>query len=298
MVELVDRIRTDAIETATSTQTRPLESLLREPLRNGYSGRASADGVGVRTLTLTAVTKNQFTETNTKIATAESARVRDLWLEPGDILVQRSNTPELVGTSALFNGEKQWAVFPDLLIRVRLNSEASPDFVQLVLQTSKIRHFFKASAKGLAGSMPKIDQGTILRTPIPALPVEEQHEIVGRVAKRLAEVESLAELIDRVKVQAAALRGRLLTNAFEGRLVPQDPTDAPAEELLQRIATERTASVKQMRRPSRRTAVMPDPRLAEDAAPVGRSDLMRPMPADVPSAETQEALFPEEGLSS
>lgn len=44
-----------------------LNSLLREKLRNGHSAKETNDENGVRTLTLTAVTKNDFSEANTKI---------------------------------------------------------------------------------------------------------------------------------------------------------------------------------------------------------------------------------------
>ena len=93
--------------------TRELGSLLREPMRNGRSDRAVRDGsAGVRTLTLTAVTRNEFTDVNTKLTTTSPEVARGLWLEPGDIFVQRSNTPDLVGTAARFEGRRDWAIFP------------------------------------------------------------------------------------------------------------------------------------------------------------------------------------------
>jgi type I restriction enzyme S subunit len=73
-------------------------SLLREPMRNGRSDRA-AQGIeaSTRTLTLTAVTKNAFMDENTKLTITTAERAEGLWLEPGDVFVQRSNTPELDG---------------------------------------------------------------------------------------------------------------------------------------------------------------------------------------------------------
>ncbi len=103
-----------------------LASLLAEPLRNGHSARASDTGEGIRTLTLTAVTRSEFTESNTKHTVADPSRVRDLWLRPGDILVERANTPELVGISALYTGPSGCAIYPDLIIRVRVNEAATP----------------------------------------------------------------------------------------------------------------------------------------------------------------------------
>ena len=44
----------------------PLEQLLREPLRNGHSAKATDGTPGIRTLTLTAVTTGQFSDEHTK----------------------------------------------------------------------------------------------------------------------------------------------------------------------------------------------------------------------------------------
>ena len=54
--------------------------------------------------------------------------------------------------------------------------------------------------------------------------------------------------------RAARLRQSILKRAFEGGLVPQDPADAPASELLERIKKEREQSAsqkKQRKKPAR-----------------------------------------------
>src|SRR5262249_38179224 len=112
-----------------------MDALLREPLRNGHSAKRAHDG-DVRTLTLSAVTDSDFSERNTKLTAADRDQVRDLWLEPGDIFVERSNTPELVGTAALFRGVRTFAIFPDLLIRVRPAENVLPVYVEAVLRSS------------------------------------------------------------------------------------------------------------------------------------------------------------------
>lgn len=130
---------------------RPSSSFLREPLRSGHSATASSDPSSIRTLTLTAVTVGDFSERNTKITSADARRVKDLWLEPGDIRIQHSNAPELVGTSRLYQGDKNYAIFPDLMIRVRLNEEADSRFIEWVLQSEHLRQYFKSRAKGMSG---------------------------------------------------------------------------------------------------------------------------------------------------
>lgn len=230
-----------------SSSFRPLSSFLREPLRNGHSATASSDPNGIRTLTLTAVTVGDFSERNTKITSADAHRVKDLWLEPGDILIQRSNAPELVGTSRLYRGDRNYAIFPDLMIRVRLNDEADPRFIELVLQSEPLRQYFKGRAKGMSGSMPKIDQETISEAPIPHFHIDDQRRIVAEIEKQFTRLEAGVAALRRVQANLKRYRAAVLKAACEGRLVPTEAELARAEgrpfesgkQLLARILTER-----------------------------------------------------------
>jgi type I restriction enzyme S subunit len=219
-----------------------INAFLREPLRNGHSARASRDGSGIRTLTLTAVTSDDFSEMNTKLTVAAPDDVADLWLTPGDILIERSNTPELVGTAALYRGRARYAIFPDLLIRVRLLSSISKEYVTYVLQSQHGREYFRRSAQGIAGTMPKVDQTTVERFPVPVPPLAEQQRIVKELEMRISIVRELGVLVAANIKRAKRLRQSILKRAFEGKLVPQDPSDEPASILLERIGAERQAA--------------------------------------------------------
>ncbi|MCD9902253.1 restriction endonuclease subunit S [Streptomyces sp. MT29] len=212
-----------------------LGNVLSEPLRNGHSAKATMDPNGVRTLSLTAVTSGEFSDANTKLTVADRDRVKGLWLEPQDLLIQRSNTPELVGTAALFTGARNWAIFPDLLIRVRLNSRVMPEFVLLELQSKRGRSYFKGRAKGLAGSMPKIDQAAIEDFEISVPALEVQKRIVQRVADERERISRLAAELGKARRRGGSLRNGLLRKAFSGGLVAQDRADEPAATLLDRI---------------------------------------------------------------
>ena len=95
-----------------------LADVLREPLRNGYSAKVDPLG-SIPILSLTAVTLDDFGAHNLKMTAADPRRVRDLWIQPGDLLIERSNTRELVGTACLYRGHPGLAVYPDLA-RLRL----------------------------------------------------------------------------------------------------------------------------------------------------------------------------------
>ena len=205
------------------------DSLLREPLRNGHSAKASKSADGIRTLTLTAVTLGDFSLENTKLTIADSSRVRDLWLQPGDLFIERSNTPELVGTARLYHGKPNFAIFPDLLIRARVVKKASVHYVEVVLQSEPTRSYFKRSAQGISGTMPKISQSTIGNLLVPLPPLVEQHCIITEVERRLSVLSFLETAVQANLRRAERLRQSILKRAFEGRLVPQDPDDEPAE---------------------------------------------------------------------
>jgi len=87
--------------------------------------------------------------------------------------------------------------------------------------------------------LPKINQKALNAVPVPVPGAQEQEEIVRRV-------ESLFTLADKVEEQSRAAKQRtdrltqsILAKAFRGELVPQDPNDEPASELLKRIQAER-----------------------------------------------------------
>ncbi|WP_367044939.1 restriction endonuclease subunit S [Streptomyces sp. Je 1-332] len=264
-----------------STPAVRLRDVLREPLRNGHSAKASTDHTGIRTLSLTAVTSAEFIDAHTKMTVADPARVRGLWLESGDLLVQRSNTPDLVGTAALYRGESDWAIYPDLLIRARLSESAIPEYVLLHLQSRRGRAYFKGRAKGLAGSMPKIDQAAIESFTFPLPDVDSQEVIVKRAEQEQERIAALSGEIFRAQKRAAALRNALLRKAFNGTLVPQDPADEPASVALERIAAERTAAVAAARKP----------RQLRKRATTRKTTAHAPEPTAAPATSTQPELF-------
>ena len=90
-------------------------------------------------------------------------------------------------------------------------------------------------AKGGGGAQPNISKEIIVNTAIPLPPLAEQERIV-------TEIERWFTLIDQIEHGKAYLqtiirqtKGKILDLAIHGKLVPQDPNDEPAIELLKRI---------------------------------------------------------------
>lgn len=73
-----------------------------------------------------------------------------------------------------------------------------------------------------------------------ALPsLMEQHKIIEEIEHHLSIADEIEKTVDQSLKQSARLRQSILKTAFEGKLVPQDPSDEPAELLLERIKAER-----------------------------------------------------------
>ncbi|HKM54003.1 MAG TPA: restriction endonuclease subunit S, partial [Isosphaeraceae bacterium] len=91
-------------------------------------------------------------------------------------------------------------------------------------------------AKLTGGSAsPHLNVGDVKAFPIPFPPYAEQLAIVQEIKSRLSIVDEVEAQVEANLKRAARLRQGILKRAFEGRLVPQDPTDEPGSRLLKRV---------------------------------------------------------------
>ena len=212
-----------------------IDGLVREPLRNGHSAKATKTGRGLRAFTLSAITEGDFSEQNTKLTVASAAKVVDLWAQPGDIFIERSNTPELVGIARLYKGTPNFAFFPDLLIRVRTSALLDTRYLEICLLSESVRNYFRSRAQGISGTMPKIDQQTIELATIPLPPLAEQSRIINEVERRLSLVREVKAQVDTNLKRAERLRQSILSRAFSGQLfryvvgIPGIPPSLPTK---------------------------------------------------------------------
>ena len=76
--------------------------------------------------------------------------------------------------------------------------------------------------------------------PLPIPPIEEQTRIVSMVEELFGYAKKINEATDGIEKTAARIDKKILVLAIRGKLVPQDPNDEPASELVRRIEATRT----------------------------------------------------------
>ena len=93
----------------------------------------------------------------------------------------------------------------------------------------------KFIAMGGGGAQPNISKEKIVSTLIPLPPKQEQSRIVEGIEHWLSLVDCIEKNKDNLQRTIKEAKSKVLDLAIHGKLVPQDPTDEPAAELLKRI---------------------------------------------------------------
>jgi type I restriction enzyme S subunit len=76
----------------------------------------------------------------------------------------------------------------------------------------------------------------------PLAPLAEQQGIVEEIERHFSIIDETERTVERCQEQARLLKSSILKITFEGKLVPQDLSEEPAEKLLERIKAERAKS--------------------------------------------------------
>lgn len=111
----------------------------------------------------------------------------------------------------------------------------SNDYLFYFLQKPDLLRYVEAGSDRTAGQ-DGVNKDHLIKYPVFAPPIDEQTEIVRRVETLFAFADRLEARMAQAQTAATRLTPALLARAFRGELVPQDPNDEPAAELLRRLA--------------------------------------------------------------
>lgn len=175
-----------------------------------------------------------------KAIAASEAEINELRLVPGDVLFTEGGDRDKLGRGWVWKGEIDECIHQNHIFRGRFFSgEMQSEFVSHHGNTFGKEWFIKAGKQ--TTNLASINLGILRRFPIPIPPAAEQVEIIKAVAERLSDCAAAETTVEHGLIRAARLRQSILKQAFEGKLVPQDPTDEPASVLVERVCSKQPA---------------------------------------------------------
>lgn len=189
------------------------------------------------------------------VYTSDEEEIEKYSLEPGTVLFNRTNSPELVGKTAIYRGERP-AIFAGYLIRINNYDELDSEYLNYCLNTTQTKErCLRVKTDGVSQS--NINAQKLGKFEIPFCSLVEQQEIVRRVTALLDIIKSVEERYQQAQTHLDKIAQSILAKAFRGELVPQDPNDEPASVLLERIKEERAKNEKETRKARNRKKTRP-----------------------------------------
>lgn len=186
-------------------------------IKGGWSPKChSREAIGEEwgVLKLSALTQGDYNFKYNKALPQQINPKTELEVRDNDLLFNRKNTPELVGTTAFVYKTRGNLIYPDTVFRLELKDGLNKIFLWKLLSNTYYREKVKQLASGSAKSMSNISQKNLkqLKIIIPTLPYQEQY------AKKVREIDNQIRLFLEGLSQMKMLYDSILYKAFKDEL--------------------------------------------------------------------------------
>lgn len=196
----------------------------------GVSESAKSEGK-FKLLRITDIQDNQVDWGTVPFTDFDEDKVSSYILHDGDIVFAR--TGATVGKSYLVKRLRQNAIYASYLIRVQTFDLILPEYVKLFFESGYYWEQIELGSVGIG--QPNVN-GTILgnlNIPLPSF--AEQKRIVLKIERWFSLIDQIEQSKADLQTTIKQTKSKILNLAIHGKLVPQDPNDEPAIELLKRI---------------------------------------------------------------
>lgn len=207
-----------------------LEDIVCE-LKYGTSEKSSSVGK-IAVLRMGNITNVGTIDYSNLVNSSNDEDIKQYSLEKDDLLFNRTNSCEWVGKTAIYK-EEQPAIYAGYLIRIR-PLLIFPDYLNTVMNSGYYRDWCY-DVKTDAVNQSNINAQKLSQLMIPIPPLREQGRIVAEIDKWISLIDIVKNGKGDLQTIIKQTKSKILDLAIHGKLVPQDPNDEPAIELLKRI---------------------------------------------------------------
>jgi hypothetical protein len=206
-------------------------------IQYGYTAKATMSPGGPKMLRITDIQDGAVNWRSVPYCAISPSDIDKFRLAPGDLVFAR--TGATVGKSFLIR-EVPEAVFASYLIRLRFQESVIPAYIALFFQSQE--YWRQVSEGSLGIGQPNVNGTTLGRVTLRLPGIKEQERVVLAISDIDQELALTRALMNQQIRRTQFLRASILAAAFSGKLVPQDPADEPASDLLRQIEAERGSS--------------------------------------------------------
>ena len=146
-----------------------------------------------------------------------------------DILLAKNGT---TGVAAIVEDSRVFDIYVTLAV-IRPSQNIYPRYLYQVINSNFCKEQFNNHLTGIG--LPNLHLVDIKKTIIPLPPFAEQQRIVAEIEKWFALIDQIEQEKSDLQTIIKQTKSKILDLAIHGKLVPQDPNDEPAIELLKRI---------------------------------------------------------------
>lgn len=199
-------------------------------------------------LTTTAIQAITFDSAENKRLPESLSPRPHLEVEAGDVLMTRAGPRVRCAVCCFVAETVPRRIFSDKIYRIRLDKSVEPEFFAMMMNAPEMVRALDAIKSGGSESGLNLTQDRLKSLAINIWDRPTQVEVVADIKRQFAKIDRLAAEAAKALKLLGHLDQRILAKAFAGDLVPQDPTDEPAETLLARIVEARATTPKGKKR--------------------------------------------------
>ena len=205
-------------------------SAISKSILYGVSESAKACGK-YRLLRITDIQNNNVQWNNVPYTDFDSNKAESYLLNDGDILFAR--TGATVGKSYLVQGLTEKAIYASYLIRVQTYDAVLPQYIKFYFESGYYWEQIEQESVGVG--QPNVNGSILGNLQIPIPPIHEQNRIVLELTRWKDIIDAIEDGTIELESYVKQTKSKILDLAISGKLVPQDPNDEPAIEILRRI---------------------------------------------------------------